>query len=1507
MKNKVSPRPAFFGLPVVIEKLETRLVLSASFDVTGLTELRSDPNFSNITGAGVTIAVLDTGIDAQNPDFSGKVLAFYNAVEDPIPTSINGSSVSSAVDNDGHGTHVSGIAASANPNIGVADGADLVDVKVIADSGESQLSGDPLLRGLEFVEDFASQFNIKVVNMSLGESTENGGVNDNVVPPSDDISQAIQTLEGMGITVVAAAGNSYANDPAQGESYPAVVSTIAVSNVWADDGPGYDFDTYSYGSAYDSWAAVESSAQADQFAATSQRSATLGNMIAAPGMNIYSDWNGSSTDNSGSNLLYNTLSGTSMASPFVAGTVALIQQAAFVYSGQYISNPEEILNILQNTADVIGDPTVAGDGRVPISNGQLTSTTEEPLPGTGASYDRIDVYKAIQAVKQIFTGTTSTADTNDTIATATVVTSINGTQAFTETGDIGTDGLNDVGPNDVDLYQITLTETGTLSAVLANTSGGTAFTATLRLFDSSGNQLDIATGTSSSGYPSIATTDPLAAGTYYLGVSSAGNNSYNITDGSNATGGSTTGNYTLTVGITNPDPNGVPQGAVAVDLTDPNYVFQSGNFADMVANEYQGDLGSDPPATGSDTRIAVPNGDVDMFKIVAPDTGTLVAYVDAESYGFQGSDSYVEVLDSNYNTIASNGQLSNFASDSEVQFNVSIGDTYYVAVTVASNANFNPTNPYGRKQGSTEYDTYYNLYLVFDNGNTDGTALLAQNANIGQSIKGSISSSNTNMGANGGFKYVDWYTYTSYSNGLLDLSAVGDGSFTPNVQIWALTSDGTSITEIGASTGNSPLIYEVSPGETVYVSVTGAGNSNFNWYSLASGTGGETGSYTLNSSLLSLSQLKTLSDSSIDDGTPQTITLGVPVAGNLGQYNGLIEGDTGVDLYAFTPTTSGNYDIRTDTSQEGSADTYLRLFDVSGNQLAANDNATSASTASFIRYYLQAGQTYYIGVSGSGNEAYDPVTGAGAEPGSTGTYVLSVNVATEPAISISAPSSIREPQPGQTATAVFTITLDSASSDTITVDYSTADGTAIGGTDYTPISGILTFAPGQTSQTISVQILNDSASSSNTYFTLNLTNPTNALVATSTATATIIDESTTTANFSAGHPYSYSDSSGHHIFIELLGPGSGQVLFYGSDINPDQINISDTTGKTSLVITASHGQDTTIGSIAITGNLNAISAPLVTVDGNISITGNLNAANLAGGTDGTFTISGPAEIKSLDLGTSTNFNLNTTAPIRDLTAQNWIGASAITAPSIQTLKIIGNFAGQLILSNTGLALNSATFGALLAGNPWSVAGSIKSLKTGSIGPGFAADVHGNIANLSVAASDAGDITAGSITNMQVKGKLSAAALNLTNATGIDLKTLSAGAIDASQIFSAASIDTVRAAVLSDSEIYAGVSPATTGLPTTASAFSSAASIDSVTITGSRNQTAVTASDIAAANLDKINFGTVETNNSGAPFGLAADHLASFSRIISKRRITWKASQGVAALTPEGDLTENIFG
>src|ERR1019366_5406003 len=107
-----------------------------------------------------------------------------------------------------------------------------------------------------------------------------------------------------------------------------------------------------------------------------------------------------------------------------------------------------------------------------------------------------------------------------------------------------------------------------------------------------------------------------------------------------------------------------------------------------------------------------------------------------------------------------------------------------------------------------------------------------------------------------------------------------------------LSSGNTSIAEVGGLTGSGQsLIDSVSAGQTVYVSVTGAGNSNFNWYSLGSGSGCDTGTYSLTSSLLSASATSTaaLNDNSIDYGTPSTITLGKSGTGNIGYDGGLMQ------------------------------------------------------------------------------------------------------------------------------------------------------------------------------------------------------------------------------------------------------------------------------------------------------------------------------------------------------------------------------------------------------------------------------------------------------------------------------------------------------------------------------------------------------------------------------------------------------------------------------------------
>jgi len=94
-----------------------------------------------------------------------------------------------------------------------------------------------------------------------------------------------------------------------------------------------------------------------------------------------------------------------------------------------------------------------------------------------------------------------------------------------------------------------------------------------------------------------------------------------------------------------------------------------------------------------------------------------------------------------------------------------------------------------------------------------------------------------------------------------------------------------------------------------------------------------------------------------------------------------------------------------------------------------------------------------------------------------------------------------------TATATFTITLSQATSQTLTVQYATANGTAVAGQDFTATSGTLTFVPGQTQQTVTVTILPDSSATTNEVFYLNLSSPANGTLANTQATCTIVEPS----------------------------------------------------------------------------------------------------------------------------------------------------------------------------------------------------------------------------------------------------------------------------------------------------------------------------------------------------------------------------------------------------------------
>jgi subtilisin family serine protease len=944
----------------VFESLERRVLFSTAFDVTQLTQMRADPTFSNIKGTGIGIAVLDTGVFAQNPDLEPNIAAYYDAVEEPSTAPADPNPIQDAVDHDGHGSHVSGIAASSNPAIGVAYGAKLIDIRVFADAGENQLGGDPIVRGLDWVAANAATYNIKVVNMSLGIPS----INLNFTPSLDSEGLAIQTLQNMGITVVTASGNSYANDPTPGASIPAVESTISVGNTFSDNGVGqFDFSGYFFGGSPDQFAARQVQAGPDVFNATSQRS-TLFNQLIAPGTDIFSTWNSPAQ-------LHNTISGTSMASPFVAGTVALMQQAAQQFGGTYLS-PTQVLQILRNTSDQITDPASSPNVRAPIlPTGGLGP--DQPLPGTGLTYDRVNVYRAIQQVKAFVQGTvTPGTSLHNSIATAIALTPLNGANSVFTTSSIGHDGTIQIGTTDVDLYNVQLNAIGSLVISTSAVPGGIPFDATLRLFDSSGNQLATLTG-SNGNYPTISTAAnaPLAVGTYYVGVSASGNNTYNPVNAAGLLAGASQGDYQLQVTLQNPDPHGIPAAGVPLDLSSPTTLTPLNSLGNFPTTEVTGTIGLETAPDGS--TVAFADGDVQFYTVVAPDNGNIIIQANAD----------VRVFDSNNNAVGSEG--------SNLVIPVTAGGVYSIGVTTQANAGFNPTNPLTRAVGSTP-PTAYDMFIAFTNGNQIGTAEQATPAALGTTISDQIGKDfgSAILGANGGNKDVHFYAFSSPSAGVFDVSATGVGGFVPEMSLWTSTSGLAGVKRLADASETNPHLFEqVTAGQTVLVAITGKGNQNFNGTAQGSGAGGQLGSFSLTTALDPLSILPTLSHTSINNN-PIPLTLNQTVAGNIGRQGNLVLGPGAVDFYSFTAPTTAEYQFATDTSQDGSAQTVLRVFDATGRQIAVNQSASATSTNSVVSVAMTAGQTYYIGVSGVGPTAftYSPLTGAGTSAGSTGPYTL---------------------------------------------------------------------------------------------------------------------------------------------------------------------------------------------------------------------------------------------------------------------------------------------------------------------------------------------------------------------------------------------------------------------------------------------------------------------------------------------------------------------------------------
>ena len=298
------PRVAFVTPDKPVRLLATNTAGTGSVDgvPAGVRRIGAAPlaNLATVEKKAA-VAIVDTGI-MPRPDLN--VVGGFDCAKDLLGSLLGGGGKTK--DNNGHGTHVAGTVGAIDTGqgvVGVSPGTPLYAVRVFSSFGAGSMSN--VICGLDWVAENAAANNIKVVNMSLGgEGTDDGkcGTTDN-----DAFHAAVCRLTAAGVTVVVAAGNSKADlAKAVPANYDEVLAVTAMA----------DFD----GKAGGLFSGIASctSKDKDDVAADFSNFAVPGapdaeHVIAAPGVCVTSTWN---------NGKFKSISGTSMASPHVAGLVA---------------------------------------------------------------------------------------------------------------------------------------------------------------------------------------------------------------------------------------------------------------------------------------------------------------------------------------------------------------------------------------------------------------------------------------------------------------------------------------------------------------------------------------------------------------------------------------------------------------------------------------------------------------------------------------------------------------------------------------------------------------------------------------------------------------------------------------------------------------------------------------------------------------------------------------------------------------------------------------------------------------------------------------------------------------------------------------------------------------------------------------------------------------------------------------------------------------------------------
>jgi hypothetical protein len=418
----------------------------------------------------------------------------------------------------------------------------------------------------------------------------------------------------------------------------------------------------------------------------------------------------------------------------------------------------------------------------------------------------------------------------------------------------------------------------------------------------------------------------------------------------------------------------------------------------------------------------------------------------------------------------------------------------------------------------------------------------------------------------------------------------------------------------------------------------------------------------------------------------------------------------------------------------------------------------------------------------------------------------------------------------------------------------------------------------------------------------------------------------------------FTDGDGTNAQIRVSG-GTATITFDGNPVSQSTSGRLTTVTGTGVAMTnlvmggaspnvsirTTGGTNGTVTLAAMTSNppVRAFSGRGVVLTGPATFDNGVGKLELASAQDATITINRgsqallqDASVTILDVDDST---ITSQQPLRQLRVGEWEAGipgqpDAVTAPRINVLQCARGFNADVTLSGNGQVVGRPVLGSVkvlggLESGTWNVAGKTSRIATGGVDSGWTG-TFGDVANFTVTGNMAGSITANSINAMNV-GTLTNANIDLTrpfaaNATALNRLNVRS-AISGTRIRSDANIGTVSAESISGSSIFAGVANgggggAARALPTDATSFVNPASIKSVTVR-SRGTPSFVGSNIVASSLGRLNLGTVQTNNGGTPYGVAANDIAS---IQGQRSDTGETARAARLTDPSDNIVAGDF-